>query len=186
MAINQFERNGMASTAIYNQQFFVVCGPIPENNGTIMALRRFLQDHILSLSMLVAFGLFLLGSWWGTVDYLGATTLLLWRCELMAGILTCLTIFLFRTFRAWGKERVLRKARRPEQADMRGVLLCTPPPLPEAEIVSPKPEFAITIEHWKSEVPTRLSEPCIRIEELPAEFLAPDALVLNFEMRDRA
>lgn len=186
MAMNQFERNGMTSTAIYNQQFFVVCGPIPEKNGTFMALRRFLQDHLLSASILVAFGLFLLGSWWGTVDYPGATALLLWRCELLAGILACLTIFLFRTFRAWGKERVQCKAKRQEQNDVMGVLLCTPPPLPEVEPVSPQPEFAITIEHWKSDVPTRLTAPYIRIEQLPDEFLAPDALVLNFEMRERA
>jgi hypothetical protein len=190
MATNHFDRQGIPEQTVYNQQFFVVCGPIAETNSPSVMLRKLWREHSLSVSVVVIFGLFLLGSWWGAMDYPGANELLAWRCELLAGILSLLTISLFRTFRRWGQERAervisQRKSQR-EPSEMVNLLLCTPPPLSDEMPIPAQPEFSVTIEQWKSHAPTPMNEASIHIQQLPDEFIAPDALVLNFEMKRAA
>ncbi len=184
MATNHFERHGVTPPTVYNQQFFVVCGPISEETGPLALTRKLWREHSLSVSVVGVFALFLLGSWWGAVDYPGAVALLIWRCELLAGILSLLTVFLLLTFRRWSQERAQRIIARRGSSEPGSILLCTPPPLSDEVPLPAQPEFSVTIEHWKSHEPMPLSEASMRIEQLPDEFLAPDALVLNFEMRN--
>ncbi len=183
MATNHFERQSIAPPTIYNQQFFVVCGPVPAGNSGHLALQKLWREHWLGSLLVAAFGLYLAGSWWAMYDYAGAPTLFAWRCEWLAGGLSLLTLFLFCKFRRWGRERVLQDAARRERSEEIKAWLCTPPPLPASVQSSPKQAFAITIEHWTSNAPTRLSEEHLRQAQLPDEFIAPDALVLNFEVR---
>jgi hypothetical protein len=184
MAPNDFERQGIPTQTVYNQQFFVVCGPIAQTNSLSDWLRKLWHKHLLSISVVGVFGLFLLGSRWGASDYPGATQLLKWRCELLAGVLSLLVLFLFRTFRRWGQERAQRVITQRKPSETINLLLCTPPPLSDDTSIPTQLEFSVNIEQWKSHAAMPLSEPYIRNEQLPDEFIAPDALVLNFEMRD--
>ncbi len=184
MATNHFEQQGITPPAIYDQQFFVVCGPPPEGNRN--ALPRFFRKHWLALIIVLVFGGFLAEKAWAMYDYVGATMLYAWRCELLAGGLSLLTICLYHTFRRWGIERRRRVVARREHSKEINALLCTPPPLSATVQLIPEPEFAITIERWASHHPTRLSEEHLRQAQLPDEFIAPDALVLNFEVKKAA
>lgn len=184
MATNHFERQGVPSSALSQQQFFVVCGPPPERNRN--AFQRFVRKHRWGSFMLALLGVFLAGKVWALYDYAGATTWYAWRCEALAGGLSLFTLSLYRTFRRWSQERRRRVVARRKRNQESNALLCTPAPLSPAVQITPEPEFAITIEHWNSHEPTRLSEEHLTQTTLPDEFIAPDALVLNVEVKKAA
>lgn len=188
MASNHLERRGMTPPAIYNQQVFVVCGPPPKGKHKLLAMPKLLRKYWLFSTIVAAFGICLLGIWWAQYDYAGAATLFAWRCELLAAGLSLFTMYLYRKFRRWGKERRRQVVTRQKRSEACNALLCTPPPLPDSgHFVQPlHEEFAITIEHWDSHTPTRLSEELPEPTQLPDEFIAPDALVLNLEVKKAA
>ncbi len=184
MATNHFDRRGITPPAIYKQQFFVVCGPpsVKKRN----ALSRFLRKHWGGSVMLVLAAFFLAGQGWARYDYVGATTLSDWYCEGLAGGLSLFAIYLYRTFRHWGLERQRRVKTRYERSQEINALLCTPPPLSSSVQITPDPEFAFTVEHWDSHAPSQLSEDSVTQTMLSDELIAPDALVLNVEVKKAA
>ena len=184
MATNQFDRRGSTPPAVYQQQFFVVCGPPPA--GSRKTFPRFLRKHWLRSSIITFLGAFLAGKGWAMYDYAGATLLSAWRYELLAGGLSIFTIYLYRTFRRWGQERKRRVMARRKRNKEINILHHTPPPLSPFVQITPEPEFAITIEQWNTQETTRLSEEHLTPTILTDEVIAPDALVLNVEVKKAA
>ncbi len=181
MATDHFERQGSSSPARHKQQFFVVCGPPV---STRKALPSLLRQHWLVTSLVMLLGVFLAGVGWAMLGAPGATIMWGWRCELLALVLFVGTLSCHRTFRRWGQERNRRgAARRTGKPDL-NALLCTPPPLhPLVQVTS---EFAITIEHWKSNEPQCLPNEQLSPAALPDELIAPDALVFQVEVKKAA
>ncbi len=181
MATDHFERQGSLSPAQHKRQFFVVCGPPV---STRKALPSLLRQHWLVTSFIALLGLLLAGAGWALLGAPSATIMWAWRCELLALVLSMGMLFCYRTFRRWGQKRKWRgAARRTRKPDLNS-LLCTPPPLnPSVQIT---PEFAITIEHWKSAEPHCLPDEQVPPTALPDELIAPDALVLQVEVKKAA
>ncbi len=178
--------SGVLSTTSSQQPFIVMCGPSPEAQKKLPNVRKFLRHHLAASSLLAAFGLFGLGSWWAVHDFPGWDGVTDWGCEILASVLSLLVILLYRTFRRWGLERAMMARARRERNEELSALLHTPPPL-EAGFESRAPHketIAITIEEWRSHVPAQLSEDYLQRVQLPDEVLAPDALVLQFERKE--
>ncbi len=181
MATDHFEQQGSSSSARHKQQFFMVCGPPVSKRK---ALPNLLRQHWLVTSFIALLGVLLAGAGWAMLGAPGATIMGVWRCELLALALSVGTLCCYRTFRRWGQERKWRgAARRTRKPDLNS-LLCTPPPL--HPLVQVTPEFAITIEHWKTNEPQCLPNEQLPPAALPDEFAAPDALVFQVEVKKAA
>ena len=181
MATDHFERQGTSSPARHKQQFFVVCGPPV---STRKALPSFLRKHWLVTSLVMLLGVFLAGAGGAMLGAPGVTIMWGWRCELLALALSVGTLCCYRTFRRWGQERKRHEAARRTRKPDLSALLSTPPPL--HPLVQVRPEFAITIEHWKSNEPECLPDEHLPPAALPDELLAPDALVFQVEVKKAA
>lgn len=184
MAMNHVHSQNISPQSFYDQQVFVIHGPIPETQTQWQALCKWIGEHPIWSVIVAAVLLLGLEYLWAMLGHPGGATLFHWRVELLTVGLSCLTIFLFFTFRRWERERQWRATAKRERIEEINALLCTPPPLPLSVNVRTEEEFAITIEYWASDEPIRLTEDSIVHAQLPDEFLAPDALVLNFEVRE--
>jgi len=178
--------SGAPSSTNSPQPFFVVCGPSPEARQKLPKLRKFLRQHLGSLLILTAFVLFSVGSWWAMKGFPGLDGLAYWGCEILAGTLSLLVVQLYGTFRRWGQERALRARVQHLHNEEPNALFCTPPPLETLGdgCLTQQEMVAITIQQWRSHVPTQLSEDYLQRVQLPDEVLAPDALVLQVERKE--
>lgn len=152
--------------------FYLPTAEVAPNRSTL-AFRR----HPVLTLVCTGFVLYCLESLWSANGYWGREILWHWRAELLAGVLSLLKLVLWRTFRRWSRERVAREVRRKEYLLERELLLkqlVVPPKAPK------RPATTIMIDYWASNLPQPLDGQ--ESDQLPPEFLAPDALVLNFQL----
>lgn len=158
-------------------QYFPIYGPTSRPDKQRTALTQALQRHPFMTLLLTGFALYCLHSIWAANGYWGGAMIYHWRCEISAGLLVSLTAWLFRTFRHWGQARVRRAERRQEYAQELAAFLqqnSIPPAKPR--------EFALEIDAWVSQAPAHIIEPDGTITELPDAQIAPDMLVLKFQL----
>ncbi|HEX4947818.1 MAG TPA: hypothetical protein VFZ34_14195 [Blastocatellia bacterium] len=184
MATNHVHPHTIPSQTHFDQQVFVVYGPLPKIRTPWQTLRKRMREHSFWTILIAAGLLFGLRYLWTMLDYVGAATIYDWRVEILSISLSLLILFLFFTFRRWERERQRRVRKRAKSAPKINALLCTPPPLPVTTDALTNEEFTITIEYWASDEPVRLTEESSFHAQLPDEFLAPDALVLNVEIQE--
>lgn len=163
----------------FDQQYFPVYGPRPVRIGKLATLRQAFRYHWLGLLMMLGVGLFCMESIRAFTGYGGGLTLQQWGCEILATLLLLLTLALYRRFRQWGQERTMRKMRRIQSTQKADTLVnqlnITPPPLTT---------FLLTIDYWASREAIPISEYHYELAQLPDEFIAPDALILNIQLPD--
>ena len=184
MATNQFGRQGSTPPTPSGQKYFVVCAPPPIANKKLRAIRRYLRKQFWRALSLVIIGVSLFAFWWMWETLREAGTVIYWWCEILAGGLSLLTLWLYHTFQGWGRER-RRPATRPQKkSEEITPWLCTPPPLLDTDniVYLPQEELAVTIEHWITHQPVALSEAEATQTTLTDEIIAPDALVINIEV----
>lgn len=182
MATNHIQQQRFHSMGYGDQQFVMLCGPSKEHRA--LGTPKLLREHPVWSVVIGGFCLFLLENLWSMYDYVGATVIWQWRSEILAGIISLLTLHLYVTFRSWQQEREQRANQRHERVEEFHSLLCTPPPLTEPTTIhQAEKEYFLTIERWASQEPYCWSEKQCEEFKLPDEFLAPDALVLNVEWK---
>ncbi len=170
----------------FEQQYFPVYGPSPLPIGKTAALFQAFRCHPVLSLLVLGVVCFCLESIWAAKGYVGSEFLLRWRCELLAGLLSILTLWLFCKFRRWGKDRSAR-AKRQQQYKQEIELLLRQGPIPAGSTHQIRPdELLLTIDYWLSGESVPISERHFDLAQLPDEFIAPDALVLNFQIADRS
>jgi hypothetical protein len=187
MARNLDSQHRLDTNAIFNQKVIPIYGPNP-----VVARRKVTIFYalcrrpwlLLFILLSVGFGLQQL---WATTGYQGLGILLRWRLEILAGSLSLLVIFLWGKFRRWEQARPQQRARRTQDTQEKVAGEKTPhlPPTLPAKPQAKQEEFTLVIDYWASGEPVRLSEQHADLAQLPDEFIAPDALVLNFQFTER-
>ena len=182
--MNHIQPQSIESKVFFEPQFFPVYGPSPIPASKSAALRQAFHCHPLLSLLVIGVVLFCLATMWAAQGYGGSEFLLRWRCELLAGLFSILTGWLFCTFRRWGKDRRARAERRRHYEQEIELLLrqCKVPAESKHHI---KPdEFLLTVDYWASGEAGPISERHFELAQLPDEFIAPDTLVLNFQIAD--
>lgn len=187
MAVNHFPKQGLDTNTYQNQKYIPIHGPTPAaTRSKKSAVYRALWRRPFFLLILLGLALTGLNQIWATTGYMGAETLLHWRAEIFVGSVALLTISLVVKIWQWVKARLATRERQPspEIAVLHEQHSGTPTAMPKPE--PRQDEFTLMIDSWVSGEPLRVSEQHMRLAApLPDEFLAPDALVLNFHFTER-
>ena len=106
-----------------------------------------------------------------------------WRFAILGGGLFLLTGMLFFIFRMWRQEQpsipaeILQAA---QTIPVKNNVLVFPKPAKSQQKITAE-EVTVSIDYWATRAPVKFTEDDLKMESLPEEFIAPDALVFSLQ-----